>query len=1793
MALHCASSLVTPVHSRAAMIAGHLPYEDQNTAKLYDKILRADYKCPRWLSSAARDLLGKMFQTDPQCRATIADIRRHPWYTQVMVPSQPVKSQPTSLEELNAHVVAEAEALGISRLVLAEHLMRNAHNNITATYYLLVERQLRSGSSSEGGGGGTVAALTTRAGAPDAGASRPGTAVASPGRPASGAATRASANASAGARGAAAAALAPSAATARPASAVRPATTTASSSGGSGTAPSRPGTAAASTSAGGGGAAAAAAASKKPGSSASGSWRGASAPPTARPGSAGSGINAPAAAVSASAAAAGSSRAAPHQTLADDDAQPPPPANATAKHIADPVTSRGVAPAAPEALPATNRQPGAGASAKDTGDEIRPAQATTAAGAAAGANDERRHQPKSQQPLASSSDRAQSRAGRAPAAVESGVGVGAALRGSAGAQGAGGPPPVRPLSAAPVRQEPSVTAAAADASAPPPPTATPRIHIDTEQLRRPPDAAGPPSSGAPTPPIAGAVPTRSRAPSLAGVGVPPLSLIPHTAAAAPVAPPPPVMPTVPSETPLLLLPGGLQQAPQPPQGAPPRAVDTSCSDGAQARPAGGPSVDVSLAERQPAPPALDTSDVLPSMVPAVPVGSMSDRQRANKRSASSGPSMQRSMRAAAASANAAIASSADSPAVATVGLTLASQQSTDSDARLGGDAPSWVLSEESRPSGAGERSTAKPAAATPGFAAPNRSLQTPEPSGKAAAPRVSSSVAATRRRPGASDTPGDASFLDGEDVLGAADVTLSVSLRDTTRGFGGWDDGTSTLAPEDAIPVTPARPDAAVLAATSRRPAPAPTTGGPSKTTARSPAAEPSPKFDARRAEAAAGFAASPGTGAALSPPHAASAAPAAAAAAPPASSTSPLSPTRGTAATAAASATVEKLSSPSPVREQGGAPPAAALVSAPPAAVAAAAAASPLPATSAASPTPPAAAAPVAVLSAPVVVAPASAAAVAPAPGAYLRYSNVPGPVAGSEEAAAAAPQARPTVELPQAAPQGRSLRGGAATARAAADGQVADPPESPLARSNAVPSAVTAAADALPTLASRPAPPQQQQQRHASPEHQFHPHSPTAASPPVATPLTVSVHGVHAVSEAGAADSAAFAPQPPLRSAAYVQSSVRPPPQQQPQLLPADAPRSMTAAVGSRSAAAGTTVALKTATLEIDTTQLARGGQPMGGQPSPHPPPSARGSGGPTRPSAPGTARAVQQPVPVAAGGGDSGAADVTATPGAPSAWVPRGGRSSSVPPGAGAGGDWSWGRPATAAPVPGKAGGGAGGFLGDMLVTGHAGGGGLLVAPTATLLQQQLQQQLALQEQSDVAAQTGARQQQHSGHMRQGHRRGGGHAAAQEAADGGEGADGAAAATPTPGLVRDVPTIAQAERSILSPAIQRQRQHLQAVYGPPPYVLPHQQLQQQQGGGGGSSAAGAATQNPGPTPNFIALAVPTRPAGGPSRASRPGTATAARRGRQLTVARNYPQPWNPAAGEGSDGSGGGGPAAPVRTGGLGRNAGQDGGGGSSSDWPSTAPPPPSALMSLLAGGGGGASADARQPTPRQPPPQQPQQQQQPAPGATQHPRGAAASLAARTAWQPLDEPMFGRQPPPRPAQGGGAGGRLMMPEQDGDGSSGGRQQGGGGGGAAAGSRPAWPVRPPSAAATQPGSAAARAAGGGGLGGDRAWGCRRPSPSRPAVVCSDAAPAGDGGGPAAASPAAPGDLRVVVVTAATAACGVRRSRRRGARLCRSSRVSDTAAQGGVGAVAARRRSLALRRGVLLPAGRAQCAAP
>ena len=58
-----------------AMVCGYLPFEDQNTKKLYQKIIKAEYKLPETLSESCQDLIQKILNPDPRTRLTVEVIR--------------------------------------------------------------------------------------------------------------------------------------------------------------------------------------------------------------------------------------------------------------------------------------------------------------------------------------------------------------------------------------------------------------------------------------------------------------------------------------------------------------------------------------------------------------------------------------------------------------------------------------------------------------------------------------------------------------------------------------------------------------------------------------------------------------------------------------------------------------------------------------------------------------------------------------------------------------------------------------------------------------------------------------------------------------------------------------------------------------------------------------------------------------------------------------------------------------------------------------------------------------------------------------------------------------------------------------------------------------------------------------------------------------------------------------------------------------------------------------------------------------------------------------------------------------------------------------------------------------------------------------------------------------------------------------------------------------------------------------------------------------------------------------
>lgn len=125
-----------------ALVCGYLPFEDQNTAALYRKILNADYQPPKFISDSVRDLIARMLTTDPEQRYTVQRIRAHAWYRQVTEPT--VKWDGERGERmLEEDVLEQLDRFGFPRDYAIKCLQMNKHNHVTTTYYLLTEKKHR------------------------------------------------------------------------------------------------------------------------------------------------------------------------------------------------------------------------------------------------------------------------------------------------------------------------------------------------------------------------------------------------------------------------------------------------------------------------------------------------------------------------------------------------------------------------------------------------------------------------------------------------------------------------------------------------------------------------------------------------------------------------------------------------------------------------------------------------------------------------------------------------------------------------------------------------------------------------------------------------------------------------------------------------------------------------------------------------------------------------------------------------------------------------------------------------------------------------------------------------------------------------------------------------------------------------------------------------------------------------------------------------------------------------------------------------------------------------------------------------------------------------------------------------------------------------------------------------------------------------------------------------------------------------------------------------------------------
>lgn len=133
-----------------AMVCGCLPFEDPVTKLLYQKITNDDFRIPRFVSSKASSLITGMLNKDPLQRLNIQQIRDHPFCRQNPQQANPgialgqyaFQVDTTALLKTQHFINASAEEV-------RSMILNNKHNFITATYYLILKKDVESKGFSE------------------------------------------------------------------------------------------------------------------------------------------------------------------------------------------------------------------------------------------------------------------------------------------------------------------------------------------------------------------------------------------------------------------------------------------------------------------------------------------------------------------------------------------------------------------------------------------------------------------------------------------------------------------------------------------------------------------------------------------------------------------------------------------------------------------------------------------------------------------------------------------------------------------------------------------------------------------------------------------------------------------------------------------------------------------------------------------------------------------------------------------------------------------------------------------------------------------------------------------------------------------------------------------------------------------------------------------------------------------------------------------------------------------------------------------------------------------------------------------------------------------------------------------------------------------------------------------------------------------------------------------------------------------------------------------------------------
>ena len=132
------------------MLTKKLPFNENKNTELYKKIIEGKYIMPNNISKDAQDLLKKIIKVKPEERIKIKDIKNHPWFKLANINYN--MHSGLNCDEIifpvDNEIVQKMHELGFNKMEVRYNIIKNEHNNITTTYYLLLHQKIKRGRKS-------------------------------------------------------------------------------------------------------------------------------------------------------------------------------------------------------------------------------------------------------------------------------------------------------------------------------------------------------------------------------------------------------------------------------------------------------------------------------------------------------------------------------------------------------------------------------------------------------------------------------------------------------------------------------------------------------------------------------------------------------------------------------------------------------------------------------------------------------------------------------------------------------------------------------------------------------------------------------------------------------------------------------------------------------------------------------------------------------------------------------------------------------------------------------------------------------------------------------------------------------------------------------------------------------------------------------------------------------------------------------------------------------------------------------------------------------------------------------------------------------------------------------------------------------------------------------------------------------------------------------------------------------------------------------------------------------------